>query len=219
MTPQPTIDGRTWFQIDGTLEAIDFDGPSYFRFPYELARIVIGRLSEPGDMVIDPFCGFGTALVAAEDLDRRAVGIEKDADRFGFASERVHEPNRVIHASALDLDTLELPPADLIFTSPPYTSFRDWDQAGFDTYWTDFDAVFAKLSGVLRADGRLVVEVSNVREEDGRVRQVAFEAALRLGKWYEFLGEIVRCNTGAEKAGPGVDHAYLMVFRLRASHD
>jgi DNA modification methylase len=73
---------KSWFSIDGDLEPIDFDGPSFFRFPLELAELVISRYSAPGDWVFDPFCGFGTTLVAAQRLGRQAIGVEKDADRW-----------------------------------------------------------------------------------------------------------------------------------------
>lgn len=207
-----TIAGRTWFAIDGTLDPISFEGPNFFRFPEELARLVVDRFSQSGDLVLDPFCGFGTTLVAAERLGRRAIGIEKDRERFEFASGRVHEPNRVIHASASDLGGLDLPPCDLVFTSPPYSSFREWDDPGFRAYWDDFDSIFSSLALVTAPAGRLVVEVSNVREPNGDVRPVAFESALRLRQWYDFLGEIVRCNTSGESAGPGYNHAYLLLY-------
>ena len=32
--------------------------------------------SEPGDLVLDPYAGSGTTLLAARELDRRWVGIE-----------------------------------------------------------------------------------------------------------------------------------------------
>jgi DNA modification methylase len=205
------MDGRTWFAIDGTLDPIAFEGPSFFRFPEELARLVVERFSKPGDTVFDPFCGFGTTLVAAEALGRRAIGIEKDPERFEFASGRVHDPSRVIHASAQDLAKLDLPPSDLVFTSPPYTSFRDWDEAGCEAYWDDFDWIFSAVRRLILPGGRLVVEGSNLREPDGRVRPFAFEAARRLDQWFEFDGEIVRCNSGDEDAGPGFNHSYLLV--------
>jgi DNA modification methylase len=214
----PTIGGRAWFAIDGTLDPIAFEGPSFFRFPEELARLVVKRFSKLGELVLDPFCGFGTTLVAAEALERRAIGIEKDRERFEFASGRVHEPNRVIHGSASDLAAFDLPVSDLVLTSPPYTSFRDWDEAGFQAYWDDFDSIFSTLRHLLAPAGRLVVEVSNVREPDGQVRPVAFESAQRLRHWYEFLGEIVRCNTGDEDAGPGYNHAYLLVYAPTANN-
>ncbi len=40
-----------------------------------LERIVLAS-SDPGDLVLDPFCGSGTALVVAERLGRRWIGID-----------------------------------------------------------------------------------------------------------------------------------------------
>jgi DNA modification methylase len=37
--------------------------------------------SEPGDLVVDPFCGSGTTGVAAIENKRRFIGIEK-SDKF-----------------------------------------------------------------------------------------------------------------------------------------
>ena len=124
--------------------------------------------------------------------------------------------DQILHGSALDLNALNLPVADLVFTSPPYRSFRNWDEPGFASYWSDFDLVFSQLRGVLNSSGLLVVEVSNVSEPNGQVQLVAFEAAQRLRHWYAFLGEIVRCNTSEEEAGPGFNHSYLLVCRPKA---
>ena len=48
--------------------------------PNTEARGVVGRIiatsSNPGDVVLDPFCGCGTAVVAAEKLKRRWLGID-----------------------------------------------------------------------------------------------------------------------------------------------
>jgi len=85
-------------------------------------------------------------------------------------------------------------PPHLVFTSPPYASFRESDDAGFQAYWNDFDSIFSQLGRLPDSAGRLVVEMSNVLQADGPVRPVAFEAAHRLREWFEFHGEIVRCN-------------------------
>jgi hypothetical protein len=53
--------------------------------------------------------------------------------------------------------------------------------------------------------------MSNVRV-GGRVSMVAWNAARVLSALYRFEGEIVRCNSGTEPAGPGFDHSYLLVF-------
>ena len=44
--------------------------------PIALLNRIIAASSNPGDVVIDPFCGCATALVAAENLTRQWVGID-----------------------------------------------------------------------------------------------------------------------------------------------
>ncbi|MDB5471720.1 MAG: modification methylase [Caulobacter sp.] len=44
--------------------------------PLALLKRIIAASSRPGDVVLDPFCGCGTAVHAAELLDRRWIGID-----------------------------------------------------------------------------------------------------------------------------------------------
>ncbi|MDO8751501.1 MAG: DNA methyltransferase [Dehalococcoidia bacterium] len=44
--------------------------------PLALLRRIIQASSNPGDLVLDPFCGCGTAVVAAEELGRSWIGID-----------------------------------------------------------------------------------------------------------------------------------------------
>lgn len=44
--------------------------------PLALLRRVIEASSNPGDVVLDPFCGCATALIAAEKLQRQWIGID-----------------------------------------------------------------------------------------------------------------------------------------------
>lgn len=46
------------------------------RYPPQLPGILINYFSEPGDFVLDPFCGSGTTLVEAYKYGRRGVGID-----------------------------------------------------------------------------------------------------------------------------------------------
>jgi site-specific DNA-methyltransferase (adenine-specific) len=39
-------------------------------------RALVELLSEPGETILDPYCGTGTTLRAAKDLGRKAIGIE-----------------------------------------------------------------------------------------------------------------------------------------------
>ncbi len=44
--------------------------------PRDLLERIIAASSNPGDWVLDPFCGCGTAIVAAQRLERRWIGID-----------------------------------------------------------------------------------------------------------------------------------------------
>ena len=44
--------------------------------PLALLERIILASSNPGDLILDPFCGCGTAVVAAQKLDRRWIGID-----------------------------------------------------------------------------------------------------------------------------------------------
>jgi len=62
------------------------------RFPAELPRFFIEFLTDPGDLVLDPFAGSNTTGAVAEQLGRRWIAVEKNrcyaADsqlRFQFA--------------------------------------------------------------------------------------------------------------------------------------
>jgi site-specific DNA-methyltransferase (adenine-specific) len=46
--------------------------------PQALLRHIIDVSSRPGDLILDPFAGSGSTLIAARDAGRRAIGIEQD---------------------------------------------------------------------------------------------------------------------------------------------
>jgi site-specific DNA-methyltransferase (adenine-specific) len=53
-----------------------------------LAKIILAS-TNPGDMVLDPFCGSGTALVAARKLDRHYTGVEIEKEYCLLAEKRL----------------------------------------------------------------------------------------------------------------------------------
>lgn len=49
-------------------------------FPYALPEWFIKLFSKETDIVLDPFIGSGTTALAAQDLDRRFIGIDKEIE-------------------------------------------------------------------------------------------------------------------------------------------
>jgi len=57
--------------------------------PLALLDLLIRACCPPGGLVIDPFCGSGTTLVAAVESGRRAIGIDRHPDAIEVTSGRL----------------------------------------------------------------------------------------------------------------------------------
>ena len=62
-------------------------------FPLDLARDHILSWSVEGDVVLDPFAGSGTTLIAAKELGRRYVGIEINPEYVQIINRRLGSPD------------------------------------------------------------------------------------------------------------------------------
>ncbi len=62
--------------------------------PIRLIEEIIGRHSNAGQTILDPFMGSGTTLVACQRMGRHGTGIELDPDYFEIACKRVDEAAR-----------------------------------------------------------------------------------------------------------------------------
>lgn len=97
-------------------------------FPIALARSVIDTFTHMGELVVDPFVGSGTTLVAAADGERNAVGIELKEEYCKLAKLRTNQMKMfsdteqiVVNDEAKNIDKIiKHGTVKLIFTSPPY---------------------------------------------------------------------------------------------------
>jgi len=99
-------------------------------FPLSLAKRVIELFTHEGELVIDPFVGSGTTLLAAQDLNRNAVGFDLQENYIELCQERLVSNNlfnqaqqTAIHDDALNINQyFEPETVKLIWTSPPYAN-------------------------------------------------------------------------------------------------
>jgi adenine-specific DNA-methyltransferase len=59
--------------------------------PIEALSPLIEAFCKPSGTVLDPFCGSGSTLVAAQQLDRRYLGIELDESHYRTALRRLRQ--------------------------------------------------------------------------------------------------------------------------------
>ncbi len=99
-------------------------------FPISLAKRVIELFTHEGELVVDPFVGSGTTLIAARDLNRNAVGFDLKKEYVDLCNGRLNQGNLFEQSKQVAVqDDARLIPqyfADntisLIFTSPPYAN-------------------------------------------------------------------------------------------------
>lgn len=138
---------------------------------------VIERLSSPGDLVFDPFAGFGTTLERAARLGRRAAGVELLPERVGYMRRRI--PQAWVGVG----DARDLRPVlrvladrvDLIVSSPPYMTMTHheadpltgYEESGgnYDRYLCELGRVAAQCARLLTPGGYLVWNVADILHE------------------------------------------------------
>ena len=99
-------------------------------FPISLAKKVIELFSHQGQLVLDPFVGSGTTLIAANDLNRNCVGFDLQASYIELCSRRLAQANMFNETQqiAVQDDARNIPKyfedesVSLIWTSPPYAN-------------------------------------------------------------------------------------------------
>lgn len=99
-------------------------------FPISLAKKCIELFTHKGQLVLDPFVGSGTTLVAARDLDRNAVGFDLQEKYIQLAETRLNTNdlfNKSKQIAVCDdsrniAKYFEPETLSLILTSPPYAN-------------------------------------------------------------------------------------------------
>lgn len=208
------------------------------RTPVPFVEHFLEEFSAPGDVVLDPFAGFGTTLRVAERLDRVAYGVEYESDRAALVADAVDHSDRVIDGDARALSEYDLPPVDCCLTSPPFMvdgmssdPFENYDAASesnYERYLADLRAVFDELAAVLAPGGRVLLDVSNIKHE-GEVTTLAWDVGRAGAERFRLDGEVVVGwendgdgyggepeGTGGDHRsgtyGYGYDHSYCLIF-------
>lgn len=100
-------------------------------FPIDLPAKCIELFSHKGELVLDPFVGIGSTLVAAQDLGRNAVGFDLKKEYLEFAKTRLAQdtlnknPTKqiLVNDEAHNIpDYFEEESITMAVTSPPYSN-------------------------------------------------------------------------------------------------
>jgi DNA modification methylase len=196
--------------------------PDSVHFPTRLAEQVIGRFSSVGDLVLDPFAGYGTTALVAARMGRRSIAVELLPERADIIRARVGERGRVIVGDARDLRALVRAPIDLCFTSPPYmsrtghpenplTGYRTLD-GDYATYLDDLEAVGNQVAALLKPGRHLVVNAATI-DGSPEPTPLADDLGERLSRHLDRLPDL---PIEWDALPPGISDDRCLVFVKRA---
>ena len=195
------LDGKRWIQnsisvwsdIRKSTEEGRLKHPAMF--PGMLVeRLIESFLRPEASVILDPFCGSGSTVVAAERLGKTGIGFELSPEYVELATTRLNEtaegaaPRSTIHqASSFEILTKLKPKSvDLCITSPPYWNILnqrrtadykevrhygnlDGDLGTIEDYGgflTELTRVFADVFVTLRAGAYCCVIVMDLRKKN-----------------------------------------------------
>jgi DNA modification methylase len=92
--------------------------------PLALLERIIKTSSDPDDIVLDAFCGCGTALVAAERLDRRWIGIDSSPTACRVMADRLMRDCHLRQDT--DFFVVDLPRSEDELRRMPHFEFQNW---------------------------------------------------------------------------------------------
>lgn len=140
------LDGKTWLQysisiwndIRKSADELNFKHPAMF--PSMLAGRLIEIFSHKKDLILDPFAGSGSTLIAAQERERHSIGIEISSNFIKIYNDRTKQASmfaannskyqsKMLHDDAGNLlNHVKPSSAQLTVTSPPYWDILNQDR-------------------------------------------------------------------------------------------
>lgn len=192
-------------------------------FPESLVATVLEEFTRPGDVVLDPFAGYGTTLVVAERMGRAAIGVELLPEHADIIHERLTGPAQLVIGDARGLTSLVPGPVDLCLTSPPYMTAVDHPENPLNAYETldgdyprylaEIGDIFRQVAQLLRPGGHAVVNVANI-ETGGVVTTLAWDVARAVAAHLTLRQETFLCW---DRQPEGITGDYCLVFQRTAA--
>jgi len=190
------LNGKTWekysisiWDVVKTPEETRLRHPAMF--PVELCKHLIEIYTKRGDVVLDPFVGSGSTVMAAKELERVGIGIDINPAFVKLAKQRLSQ-QRLVQTNIEEPkvycdDAVNLPnlvgssSVDLVITSPPYWLIHkrtaDYKESrpyselvrdlgnveDYGQFMQALKEIFAKVRYVLKPGKRCIIIVMDIR--------------------------------------------------------
>jgi ParB family chromosome partitioning protein len=187
-----------FFGVNGTI----YSGCSPLIVPINC----ILRYTKENELVLDPFVGSGTTLVACGMLKRFGIGVDinpeaEKAKEKRFNAVREKDPSladwlekqRFIQGDSRDLSFIEDASVDLTIAHPPYLDMMDYGEKGtyrdIKEFTSSLGDSFKEMLRVLKPERFCCMQIGPYAGKHLPLHHIAHESALESG--FEFVDEIV----------------------------
>lgn len=190
--------------------------------PNEVSKKLIKLFTKKGDLILDPFCGYGNILLNAKRTGRKTFGIDINEKTVNYCMKR---NINVINENALNIKKISLPKADACITSPPFFHLSTNDLhlkedlseiKNYSNYLKKLSSIFINLKKYLKKDKYLVVIIKNLYINEKFI-PLAWDLVSKLKKEYVLCRELiwVKSKKYYKKINyrNGTNHTYILVFR------
>ncbi|WBO21608.1 DNA methyltransferase [Sphingomonas abietis] len=166
--------------------------------PLALLERIIAASSNPGDVVLDPFCGCGTAVDAAQKLGRQWIGIDVTHLAVGLIEKRLREG----YGEAVRFETIGVPKdrdSALRLAGEKPHEFQNWfclkvggypldggrkgADRGVDGHFYPYESGGTTSTGVISVKAGQHVGVAMVRDLRGVMERDAYPFGLFLSAY------------------------------------
>jgi DNA modification methylase len=155
--------------------------------PEALLDRIIKASSNPGDVVLDPMCGCGTAVAVARQLGRRWVGVDVSPTACKLMVKRM----RTLGVEILQKEIVGMPKTDSQVRQMTPFEFQNW------VFQQIQGRVSARLRGDMGIDGHVMGEPVQVKQSEAVGRNVVDNFRAAMAREKKTKGTIVALSFGS----------------------
>lgn len=233
-----------WSDIRKSAEDAKWKHPAMF--PTQLVdRVMRCFMSDKDKVVLDPFSGSGSTVVAAVHRGKRGIGFELSQDYINLTEKRLSQGSlltsfdyKIYHDDARTISKhVEKDSVDLVITSPPYWDILNQERtadykevrnygnykndlgtiSSYEQFLDSLQDVFAEVFKVLRPGKYCVVNVMDLRKK-AKFYPYHIDLAGRIQKIGFELDDIIIWDRRAEYNNLR-SLGFPYVFRLNKVHE
>lgn len=196
--------------------------------PIALLRRIVEASSNPGDVVFDPFCGCGTTIYAAHELEREWIGCDVAILAVKLVEQQLRERYYLTPGEQFEIDGIpnSVESATALWNNDPF-QFEHWSVehvGGFPTKKTGDKGVDGRIYFEYRKSLRVMVlsvKGGKVRPTDVRdlIGVLSTEPDAELAGFISIQEPSVAMRRAAAKAGVwtyrGVDYPRVQLLTIK----